>query len=197
MRHPHHAVRPEGLLRDQVEDRLVRRTDHALVYEEGADLIAMCWDFERPGRGTVNNSREDKLDGPMWRKVFQERHCIVPATGYFEFTGPKGLKRTHLFTRADGAWMWIAGVWEESSEHGPCFSMTTTEPDETVLPFIVRPSAAPSLFQLQLRGAESTLLLRLAILGRGLVISEVSSRIRHADVVSEGLRKKRFRVEES
>jgi len=61
------AVLPEGLLRDQVEDRLVRRTDHAPVYEEGADLIAIRWGFERPGRGTVNNSREDKLDGLMWR----------------------------------------------------------------------------------------------------------------------------------
>ncbi len=126
---------PEGLLRDLSVDRLIRRTDHAPVYNGGTDLVTMRWGFERPGLGTVNNSREDKLDGPMWRKAFRERRCLVPATGYYEFSGPKGLKRTHFFTRADGAWMWIAGIWEESSEHGPCFSMITTEPNATVLPF--------------------------------------------------------------
>jgi putative SOS response-associated peptidase YedK len=120
-------VLPDGLLRNFTEDRLIRRTDHAPIYAGGTDLVTMRWGFERPGLGTVNNSREDNLDGPMWRKAFRERRCLVSATGFYEFSGPKGLKRTHFFTRADGAWMWIAGISEESAEHGLCFSMITAQ----------------------------------------------------------------------
>jgi putative SOS response-associated peptidase YedK len=83
-------VLPDGLLRDLSEDRLVRRTDRAPVYVGASDLVTMRWGFERPGLGTVNNSREDKLDGPMWRTAFRERRCLVPATRYYEFSGPKG-----------------------------------------------------------------------------------------------------------
>lgn len=46
--------------------------------------------------------------------------------GFYEWSGPRGQKRTHLFTRPDGAWFWIAGIWETSSELGPCYSMITT-----------------------------------------------------------------------
>ena len=81
------AVLPEGLLRDLSEDRLIRRTDRAPVYAGGSDLVTMRWGFERPGLGTVNNSREDKLDGPMWRKAFQERRCLVPVS-YTHLTLP-------------------------------------------------------------------------------------------------------------
>ncbi|MEN8678889.1 MAG: SOS response-associated peptidase family protein, partial [Akkermansiaceae bacterium] len=31
-------------------------------------------------------------------------------------------------------WLWMAGVWEESAEFGPCFSMLTTEANSLVSP---------------------------------------------------------------
>lgn len=109
--------------------RLIRRTDRGPVYRGDGILVEMRWGFERPRLGSINNSREDKLDGPMWRTAYRERRCLIPATGYYEFSGRKGAKRAHLFSRADETWMWIAGLWEESPEHGLCYTMVTTDPN--------------------------------------------------------------------
>lgn len=112
--------------------RLIRRTGRGPVVREDGSLVEMRWGFERPRFGTINNSREDKLDSPMWRAAYRERRCLIPATGYYEFSGPKGAKQAHLFTRSDGIWMWIAGLWEDSPEHGLCYSMVTTDPNDLV-----------------------------------------------------------------
>ncbi len=106
--------------------RLVRRTDSAPIVTATMDLVVARWGFERPRLGTINNSRDDKLAGPMWSAAFQERRCLIPLAAFYEWSGPKGNKRTHLFTRPDRAWFWIAGIWEESRELGLCFSMITT-----------------------------------------------------------------------
>ena len=39
----------------------------------------------------------------MFRTAFKERRCIVPASGFFEWTGEKGATQPHLFTAADGS----------------------------------------------------------------------------------------------
>lgn len=108
------------------ETSLIRRTDTAPVVLGDLDVVTMRWGFQRPKLGTINNSRDDKLAGPMWSAAFRERRCLVPVAGFYEWSGPKGQKRTHLFTRPDGERFWIAGIWESSKEFGPCFSMITT-----------------------------------------------------------------------
>jgi putative SOS response-associated peptidase YedK len=35
----------------------------------------------------------------------------VPASGYFEWTGPKNDRQPHYFTRVDGQPMGLAGLW--------------------------------------------------------------------------------------
>ena len=44
-----------------------------------------------------------------------------------------GRKVPLCFERTDGESLWIAGIWEEG-EHGECFSMITTEPNEVLKP---------------------------------------------------------------
>ena len=112
--------------------RLVRRTDRAPVLRGDGMMATMRWGWERDKLGTINNSREDKLRGPMWGAAFKERRCVIPVTGFYEFTGQAGHKQAHLFTRPDDNWFWIAGLWEESEKHGLCFSMVTTEPNALV-----------------------------------------------------------------
>ncbi|WP_411845593.1 SOS response-associated peptidase family protein [Roseibacillus persicicus] len=113
---------------------LIRRTDSAPVLLSDGQLTRMSWGFRRPGLGVVNNSRSDKLEGPMWRESFEKRRCLIPVAGYFEWTGPKGSKKTFRFRRSDGELFWMAGLWEESPEYGRCFSMITTEANQTVAP---------------------------------------------------------------
>ena len=52
---------------------------------------------------TFNARAESVADKPMFRGAFKERRCIVPASGFFEWTGEKGAKQPHLFTAADGS----------------------------------------------------------------------------------------------
>lgn len=116
------------------ERRLIRRTDQAPVLLASGDLTMMGWGFRRPGLGVVNNSRSDKLGGAMWRDSFRERRCLIPLSGYFEWTGAKGSKQSYRFVRPGGGGLWVAGIWEESSEFGLCFSMITTTANALVEP---------------------------------------------------------------
>jgi putative SOS response-associated peptidase YedK len=109
----------------------LRKTDPGLVVRVGEESRAfeptiMRWGFAREFNPAVNNARAEKLRGGMWRKAFQERRCLIPVAAFYEWTGPKGRKQTHVIRREDGAWMWMAGLWEMHREHGLCYSMITT-----------------------------------------------------------------------
>ena len=49
----------------------------------------------------------------MFRDSFKRRRCIIPASGFFEWTGEKGDKQPHLFSAADGSpILAFAGLWD-------------------------------------------------------------------------------------
>jgi putative SOS response-associated peptidase YedK len=114
--------------------RLIRRTDPAPVVLADGEVREMRWGFDRPKIGTVNNARADKLGGRMWSDAFRHRRCLIPALAFYEWSGPKGRKTTHRFTPTGDGWFWIAGLWEDSDDLGPCYSMITTEPNRLVRP---------------------------------------------------------------
>ncbi|MDB4564137.1 SOS response-associated peptidase [bacterium] len=118
----------------KVESKLVRRTDQAHVRIPTGELVPMKWGFQRKGLGVVNNTRSDNLNSPMWKKAIENRRCLIPILSYYEWSGPKGDKQTHVFQSPNHNYLWIAGLWEESSELGPCFSMLTTEANPVVSP---------------------------------------------------------------
>ena len=62
---------------------------------------------------TFNARAESVADKPMFRDAFRNRRCIIPASGFYEWTGAKGAKQPHLFTAADGSpVLGFAGVWD-------------------------------------------------------------------------------------
>lgn len=117
-----------------VETRLIRRTDPAPVILFSGEIVTMRWGFQRRGLGPVNNTRSDNLDSPMWRDAIAHRRCLIPVASYYEWTGPTGHKQTHLFRHPENHWLKVAGIWEESKEHGPCFSMLTTDANALAAP---------------------------------------------------------------
>jgi putative SOS response-associated peptidase YedK len=88
---------------------------------KGRELVPMRWGLI-PGwwkksikevPATFNARSDTVAEKPMFRNAFRERRCIIPASGYFEWTGPKGAKQPHLFTAADGSpVLAIAGLWD-------------------------------------------------------------------------------------
>jgi putative SOS response-associated peptidase YedK len=75
---------------------------------------------EEIGQGsaaTFDARAESVAEKPMSRNAFKERRCIIPASGFYEWTGPKTARQPHLFAAADGApVLAFAGLWDRSAQ---------------------------------------------------------------------------------
>ena len=107
---PHYNIAPTTIVDVIRLDREGRR-----------ELVSMRWGLvpyfwkkslkEVPA--TFNARAETIAEKPMFRDSFKRRRCIIPASGFFEWTGEKGEKQPHLFTAADGSpILALAGLWD-------------------------------------------------------------------------------------
>jgi putative SOS response-associated peptidase YedK len=63
-------------------------------------------------QAATNNARSEEMAAKAsFRDAVKNRRCIIPATAIYEWTGPKGTKTKHAITRADGAPLFLAGLW--------------------------------------------------------------------------------------
>jgi putative SOS response-associated peptidase YedK len=73
----------------------------------------------------TNARSETVATTAAFRESFKRRRCLVPADGFYEWTGEKGAKTKHLITPADGAWFCMAGLWDRAeTADGPVESFT-------------------------------------------------------------------------
>jgi putative SOS response-associated peptidase YedK len=102
----------------------------------GGELRSMVWGFPLALKGAkgqqlkprpVNNARADKLDSFMWRYSFEERRCLIPVTAFAEAEGEKGRMTRTWFTLPDQEVFAVAGIWRDTAEWGPAYSMVMTE----------------------------------------------------------------------
>jgi putative SOS response-associated peptidase YedK len=100
---------------------------HAVTSEGGVRrLRAMRWGFipgwyKAPGDGPllINARSETIAEKPAFRAAARERRCIVPASGFYEWTREAGQTPLPWFvSRADGAVMEMAGVWQPWERDG-------------------------------------------------------------------------------
>jgi putative SOS response-associated peptidase YedK len=109
--------------------------------DSGREIAMMEWGlvpfFSKDGKRsfTTFNARAEELRTKlMYCEPFRNgRRCVVPATGYIEFTGPKGDKTAHLFTRTDGKPVALAGLWDrwvskDKAERKETYTVVTTAP---------------------------------------------------------------------
>jgi putative SOS response-associated peptidase YedK len=106
-----------------------------LVMARG-ELRSMVWGFPLVLKGKsghplkpkpVNNTRADKLDSFMWRYSFAERRCIIPVTEFAEAEGVEGAKTRTWLSLPDQPVFAVAGIWRDTPEWGPAYSMVMTE----------------------------------------------------------------------
>lgn len=119
-------------------------TKTGLVIKADGSIVPMHWGFMRrreraDGKGlrapapTVN-ARSEKISNrnSMWYESWASgRRCIVPVSAFYEWTYPGGKMVTHRFHRG-GLGFGVAGLWEDSPEFGPCYTLLTTVPNREV-----------------------------------------------------------------
>ena len=54
---------------------LVRKFDPGVFVRADSQLEVMCWGFQREFKASINKPRSDKLEGGMWKEVFQMPLC--------------------------------------------------------------------------------------------------------------------------
>lgn len=97
----------------------------------------------------INARSESAAEKPSFRGALRHRRCLVPASGFYEWSGPRGAKQPHLVKLADAELFALAGLWEtwlgaDGSELETMAILTTVanadmEPIHDRMPVIVAP----------------------------------------------------------
>jgi len=129
---------------------------HAVVTGDRRRLVSMRWGFiphwyKTPTDGPllINARSESIAEKPAFRAAARERRCLIPASGFYEWTKDAADKRLPwYFRRSDGAPLAFAGVWQDwergDERHSTC-AIVTTEAEGSLteihhrVPVIVRP----------------------------------------------------------
>ncbi len=100
--------------------------------------LVPSWAKEMKGPPLINARAEGIETKPSFRNAIRQRRCLIPADGFYEWTG-QGKKRHPYDFRLRGKKPFaFAGLWERWHDDGePIESCTiiTTEPNELVKPF--------------------------------------------------------------
>ncbi len=131
--HPRFNVAPTDwhfIVRQRLEDREAVPARWGLINH-----------WAKPGKnvsGPINARAEGIERRPAFRDAFLHRRCIVPADGFFEWTGPSNDRRPLWFHRPDGKLLLLAGIYEswnpapETRER--TFAIVTTRANESMAP---------------------------------------------------------------
>lgn len=77
----------------------------------------------------INARAETIVDKPAFRDACRQRRCLVPVTGFYEWTkGADGKRLPWYIRRADGDPLVLAGIWQDWGQgdaQGPTFAVVT------------------------------------------------------------------------
>lgn len=134
------APLPKGLAEHYAPRTEVRPGEPvlALRQEHGQSSVAlMLWGLvpewvKDPGqaRRPINARSETVAEKPTFRGAWRHRRCLLPADGFYEWSGSGSGRRRWTIRRTGGAPFWLAGVWDrwigaDGSELESCCVLTT------------------------------------------------------------------------
>jgi putative SOS response-associated peptidase YedK len=86
----------------------------------------------------INARAETAAEKPSFRGAMRHRRCLVPATGFYEWTGKPGAKKPHLIRPRHGGLMAMAGLAEHwvgaDGSELETMAILTTAPNATMRP---------------------------------------------------------------
>lgn len=96
-------TQPVGIVRNDIKGR----PEFALVRWG----LIPSWVKDPRGFSTLINARsEGAAEKPSFRGGLRHRRCLVPADGFYEWTGPRGAKRPYLVRMKDHGAFALAGL---------------------------------------------------------------------------------------
>ncbi|PJE26454.1 Putative SOS response-associated peptidase YedK [Pseudooceanicola antarcticus] len=110
---------------------------------EGARrMVPMRWGFlphwyKSPTDGPllINARAETVADKPAFREACRQRRCLVAVSGFYEWHREGGRKLPYFFSRADGAPLVMAGIWQNwGEEPQPTLALLTTSANALMAP---------------------------------------------------------------
>ncbi|MDR3458084.1 MAG: SOS response-associated peptidase [Verrucomicrobiae bacterium] len=119
----------------------------------GFQATEMTWGWQPQftSQLLINAQAESIESKPTFKNVLHQR-CLLPADGFYEWTGERAERRPVRFTKPDDALFCMAGLWRETTTQPEDVPVTTrslvvltTTPNKTVgkihnrMPFIVKP----------------------------------------------------------
>lgn len=94
-------------------------TDPLAVVVQGRKLVSMRWGFipswyktSTDGPLLINARAETIAEKPAFRAACRERRCLIPATGFYEWTKDAEGNRLPWYIRPDDGPVVFAGVWQ-------------------------------------------------------------------------------------
>lgn len=90
------------------------------------------WYKQANGGPLLINARAETIaEKPAFKAACRARRCLIPANGFYEWTRHKdGTKLPWYITRADGAPLAFAAVWQDWQDLGPTTAIVTTAANE-------------------------------------------------------------------
>jgi putative SOS response-associated peptidase YedK len=111
-------TQPHFIVRIKYENREVLPATWGLVRSgsKDASMAAKC----------INARSETIVTRSAFRDAFQKRRCVVPADGFFEWTGPKTARQPTWFHRDDSRLLLFAGLYEAWQKEQGAWETTFT-----------------------------------------------------------------------
>ena len=133
---------------------IIRYKDHAsdLGMEPALwGLIPSWWKkpLSEKKFSTFNARAETVHEAATFRGAFRYRRCLVPVSGFYEWSGPKGSKTPFAIGLRNRRWFCFAGLWDRAMIDGSevdSFTVLTTDPNDlmagihTRMPVILDPA---------------------------------------------------------
>jgi putative SOS response-associated peptidase YedK len=72
----------------------------------------------------INARAEEIAEKPAFREAVRARRCLLPADGFYEWSGEKGQRKPWVVRHRNGAVIAFAGIWQEWRGQPTCAIVT-------------------------------------------------------------------------
>lgn len=131
---------------------VVRSTDAGNVLDLLKWGLIPSWSKDKKAASHMINARSETVaEKPSFRHAIRKNRCIIPVSGFYEWSRLSGEKHPHFIHMADNSPMPLAGIWEHwkspEGEVVESFSILTTAANKLIstlhdrMPVILHPKA--------------------------------------------------------